>query len=82
MNSAQADGLIDLFMVCRLATEVWKDLPSVSARAGEDFTEVRRVRELADELLESGIPQHRIVYVLSTHLPAPLFRKQFPALEA
>lgn len=78
MTSEQCDKLLDLFMLCKLAKNVWLDQAPINQQQGSSFKEIEEVKTLADELATHGVPDHKIIHVLSTHLPPALFRRHFP----
>ena len=82
MTPAQCDRLLDLFLLCKLAKAAWLDTAPINQQNGSTFRELEEVKELADELLEDGVPEIKIVHVLSTHLPTTVFHKHFSAVAA
>lgn len=82
MTSDQCNRLLDLFLLCKLASAAWLDIAPINQRNGSTFKELEEVKELATELEEMGVPEAKIVNVLATHLPKPVFHHAFPALVA
>ncbi len=80
VTSAQWDRLIDLYQMGKLAKEVWLDQAPINQRNGSTFKELEEVKELADDLLEDGVPEERIVNVLRESLPPAVFKKHFSAV--
>lgn len=77
MTSEQREGLLDLFLKCKLATEAWKDQAPINQRNASDFKELSEVKDLVVELEEMNTPEFKIVYVLANFLPPALYRKHF-----